>query len=152
MLLHAFASSGSLQTLAVISAFNQTADVYFRVFEEFCKRIPGWLASCLAVLTDDDSTSMYCVSFQQLLRCLNHSLSLYLLAVLTARLLAVLAVPPGRLSFHLMAQCVVHALKGLACRARVTTASSPALHCKQCSALTSPLLHARGCARPSCAR
>ncbi len=48
------------------------------------------------------------------------------------------------LSFHPMAQCVVHALKGLACRARVTPASSPASHCKQCSAL-----HARGCASPS---
>ncbi len=43
----------------------------------------------------------------------------------------------GCLSFHHMAQCVVHALKGLACRARVTPASSPASHCKQCSALTS---------------
>ena len=32
----------------------------------------------------------------------------------------------GFLSFHPMAQCVVHALKGLACRARVTPASSPA--------------------------
>jgi hypothetical protein len=41
--------------------------------------------------------------------------------------------------FHPMAQCVVHALKGLACRARVTPASSPASHC---SALTSPSLHA----------
>ena len=29
-------------------------------------------------------------------------------------------------SFHPTAQCVVHALKGLACRARVTPASSPA--------------------------
>jgi hypothetical protein len=47
------------------------------------------------------------------------------------------------------AQCVVHALKGLACHARVTPASSPASHCKQCSALTSPSLHARGCASPS---
>ncbi len=45
----------------------------------------------------------------------------------------------GYLSFGPMAQCVVHALKGLACRARVTTASSPALH-------------ARGCASPSRAR
>ena len=48
-----------------------------------------------------------------------------------------------------MAQCVVHALEGLACRARVTLASSPVSHCKQCSALTSPSLHARGCASPS---
>jgi hypothetical protein len=32
-----------------------------------------------------------------------------------------------------MAQFVVHALKGLARRARVTLASSPASHCKQCS-------------------
>ena len=40
----------------------------------------------------------------------------------------------GYLSFHLMAQCAVHALKGLAYRARVTLASSPASHCKQCSA------------------
>ena len=55
----------------------------------------------------------------------------------------------GYLSFGPMAQCVVHALKGLACRARVTPASSPASHCKQCSALTSPSLHARGCASPS---
>jgi hypothetical protein len=39
--------------------------------------------------------------------------------------------------------------KGLACRARVTPASSPASHCQQRSALTSPTLHARGCARPS---
>ena len=38
----------------------------------------------------------------------------------------------GYLSFGPMAQCVVHALKGLACRARVTPASSPASHCKQC--------------------
>ena len=30
------------------------------------------------------------------------------------------------LSFHPMAQCAVHALKGLACRARATPASSPA--------------------------
>ena len=37
----------------------------------------------------------------------------------------------------------MHALKGLACRVRVTPASSPASHCKQCSALTSPSLHAR---------
>ena len=58
----------------------------------------------------------------------------------------------GSLSFGPMAQCVVHALKGLACSARVTPASSPASHCKQCSALTSPALHARGCARPSRAR
>ena len=49
----------------------------------------------------------------------------------------------GCLSFHPMAQCVVHALKGLACRALVTSASS---------ALTSPALHARGCASPSRAR
>ncbi len=48
------------------------------------------------------------------------------------------------LSFHKMAQCVVHALKGLACRARVTR--------QHCSALTSPSLHARGCASPSRAR
>ncbi len=51
-----------------------------------------------------------------------------------------------------LAQCVVHALKGMACRARVTPARSPASHYKQCSALTSPALHARGCARPSRAR
>ncbi len=58
----------------------------------------------------------------------------------------------GCLSFHPMAQCVVHALKGLACRARVTQASSPASHwrhCKQLSALTSPALHACGGASPS---
>ena len=36
------------------------------------------------------------------------------------------------LSFGPMAQCVVHALKDLARRARVTPASSPASHCKQC--------------------
>ena len=47
----------------------------------------------------------------------------------------------GCLSFGPMAQCIVHALKGLACRARVTPASSPASHCKQYSALTSPSLH-----------
>ncbi len=58
----------------------------------------------------------------------------------------------GYLSFGPMAQCVVHALKGLACRARFTPASLPASHCKQCSALTSPSLHARGCASPSRAR
>ncbi len=58
----------------------------------------------------------------------------------------------GYLSFGPMAQCVVHALKGLACRARVTPASSPASHYKQCSALTSLALHARGCASPSRAR
>ena len=57
----------------------------------------------------------------------------------------------GYLSFGPTAQCVVHALKGLACRARVTPVSSPASHCKQCSALTSPALHAHGCASPSCA-
>ena len=55
-------------------------------------------------------------------------------------------------SFRPMAQCVVHALKGLACRARATPASSPASHCKQYSALTSPALHARGCTSPSRAR
>ena len=55
----------------------------------------------------------------------------------------------GYLSFGPMAQCVVHALKGLACRAHVTPASSPASHCKQCSALTSPSPHVRGCASPS---
>ncbi len=49
------------------------------------------------------------------------------------------------LRFGAMAQCVVHALKGLACRARVTPASSPASH----SVLTSPSLHARGCTSPS---
>jgi hypothetical protein len=58
----------------------------------------------------------------------------------------------GYLRFHPIAQCAVHALKGLACRARVTPASSPASLCKQCSALTSPALHARGCASPSCSR
>ncbi len=58
----------------------------------------------------------------------------------------------GYLSFGPMTQCVVHALKGLACRARVTPASAPASHCQQCSALTSPALHARGCASPSRAR
>ena len=42
----------------------------------------------------------------------------------------------GYLSFGTMAQCVVHALKGLVCRARVTPASSPASHSKQCSVLT----------------
>jgi hypothetical protein len=42
--------------------------------------------------------------------------------------------------------------QGLTCRARVTRASSPASHCKQCSALTSPALHAGGCTRPSRAR
>ncbi len=51
--------------------------------------------------------------------------------------------------FYPIAQCVVHALKGLACRMRVTPASSPASHCKQCSALTSHALHARGCTSPS---
>ena len=50
----------------------------------------------------------------------------------------------GYLRSHPIAQRVVHALKGLACRARVAPASSPASHCKQCSALTSPSLHARG--------
>ena len=35
----------------------------------------------------------------------------------------------GYLSFGPMAQCVVHALKGLACRARVIPACSPASHC-----------------------
>ena len=55
----------------------------------------------------------------------------------------------GYRNFHPIAQCVVHALKGLACRARVTLTSSPTSHRKQCSALTSPSLHTRGCARPS---
>ena len=55
----------------------------------------------------------------------------------------------GCLSLGHMAQCVVHALKGLACRARATPACSPASHCKQCTVLTSPLIHARGCATPS---
>ncbi len=41
------------------------------------------------------------------------------------------------LSFHPMAQCVAHAFKGLACRTRVTPASSPASHCKQRSAAPS---------------
>jgi hypothetical protein len=50
--------------------------------------------------------------------------------------------------FSPMSQCVVHALKGLACRACVPPASSPASHCKQCLALTSPLLHAHGCTSP----
>ena len=36
-----------------------------------------------------------------------------------------------------MAQCVVHALKGLACRARVALASSPASHCKRSRRLRS---------------
>ncbi len=63
--------------------------------------------------------------------------------------IAVSCCTAGCLYFHPMAQCVVHTLKGLACRARVTPASSPASHCKQCSALTSP---ARGFASPSCAR
>jgi hypothetical protein len=58
----------------------------------------------------------------------------------------------GCQSFNQMAQCVVDALKGLACRARVTSARSPASHCKQCSVLTSPSLYARGCASPSRAR
>ncbi len=51
----------------------------------------------------------------------------------------------GCLSFHRMAQCVVHALKSLACRAPVTPASSPASHCKQRSALT-PLRSTRAAA------
>ncbi len=42
----------------------------------------------------------------------------------------------GYLSFGPKAQCVVHALKGLAYRARAIPASSPASHGKQCSALT----------------
>ena len=58
----------------------------------------------------------------------------------------------GYLSCGPMAKCVVHALKGLARRACGTPASSPASHCKQCSALTSPSLHVRGCASPSRAR
>ncbi len=62
------------------------------------------------------------------------------------------ALAVGYLSFEPMARCVVHALQGLACRARVTPASSPASHCKQCSALTSPSPHACGCASPSRAR
>ena len=37
----------------------------------------------------------------------------------------------------------VLALEGLDCRARVAPVSSPALHCKQCSALTSHSLHAQ---------
>ena len=56
------------------------------------------------------------------------------------------------LRFGPTAQCVVHALKGLICRACVAPASLPASHCKQCSALTSPAFHACGCARPSRAR
>ncbi len=36
----------------------------------------------------------------------------------------------GYLRFHHMAQCVAHALKGMACRARVTPASSPSLHAR----------------------
>ena len=53
-------------------------------------------------------------------------------------------VPAGYLSFGPMAQCVVHALKkAWRSRARFTLASSLASHCKQCSALTSPALHAR---------
>ncbi len=39
----------------------------------------------------------------------------------------------GYRSFHHMAQCAVHVLKGLACRARVTPASSPAsAHARVC--------------------
>ena len=53
---------------------------------------------------------------------------------------------------HPMAQCVSHALEGLVCCARVIPASSPASHCKQCPALTSPSLNTRGCASPSRAR
>ncbi len=52
------------------------------------------------------------------------------------------------LSFHPVAQCV-HVLKGLVCHARITPASSPALHCKQCSALASPSLPTQVCASPS---
>ncbi len=61
----------------------------------------------------------------------------------------------GYLSFGPAPWCHGHACTrrpGL--RARVAQASSrpsPA-PCKQCSALTSPGLHARGCASPSCAR
>ena len=58
----------------------------------------------------------------------------------------------GYLRFGPMAQCVVHALKGAACRSRVTPASSPASYCKQSSALMPPSLHVRGCASPSRAR
>jgi hypothetical protein len=54
--------------------------------------------------------------------------------------------------FHLMAQFIVYALKGPACHARVTPATSPASHCKRCSALKSPSLHVHGCASPSRAR
>ncbi len=36
------------------------------------------------------------------------------------------SITTGYLSFGPMAQCVVHALKGLTCRARATPASSPA--------------------------
>ncbi len=58
----------------------------------------------------------------------------------------------GCRNFHPMAQCIVHVLKGMACRARVIPASSPASHYKQCSVLTSPALHARSCASLSRAR
>ncbi len=57
----------------------------------------------------------------------------------------------GNPSLRPMAQCVVHALKGLACRARVTSASLPASHSKQCSALMSPLA-APGLLRQSSSR
>ena len=50
--------------------------------------------------------------------------------------LAVFMHTAGYLSFHPFAQCVVHALKCLACRARVTPASLPASHCRRCTALS----------------
>ena len=48
----------------------------------------------------------------------------------------------GYLSFHPIVQCVVHALKGLACHARVNPASSPgpASHCSASGAQRSRCL------------
>jgi hypothetical protein len=76
------------------------------------------------------------------------SLSVFGLAILQTQC----ANTAGYPSFGPAAQCVVHAREGLACRTSVTPASSPVSHCKQCSALTPPSLHARGCASPSRAR
>jgi hypothetical protein len=69
--------------------------------------------------------------------CLNAIMNLSTNSENQVSMPACIASATGYLSFHPMAQCGVHALKGLACRARVTPASSPASHC--CLALQAVL-------------
>jgi hypothetical protein len=112
-----------------------------------------WLLKrCACTVVRTSAPSMVCGKFVRKSRAKQNTCDIHTRTRVCFSPYARVRYTAGYLSFHPMAQCVVHALKGLACRARVTPASLPASHCKQCSALTSPSLHAHSCASPSRAR